>query len=273
MCKVERITGRLSRLLIAALWLLLFCSGCASARLQPSMAEQPFRFKEDTFAFANELNWSYRFDDQGKWTTVKNEPAPDYSLHCFVLARAARQFFMHAQFQPAETALSDFELARRIHQIINRSSVAPSPAAKRIILPAFANLRELSMAKESILKKEAGGAWHSYVQRGHWRMIFPFSSTSQQDTAERCLTELRRNHPPILHLLRFPELSINHAVLLFGWKEVGNEIVFDVYDPNAPDKPSTLQFDKVESKFQFPRNNYFPGGEVKAYEVYRNWLY
>lgn len=52
-----------------------------------------FEFARDSFAFANELVWEYRFDAvTGKTTFSQRVPPPNYAHRCFVLARSARQF-------------------------------------------------------------------------------------------------------------------------------------------------------------------------------------
>src|SRR5688572_9939764 len=88
------------------LWLLVFIlAGCATA--PQSAPDRPFQFGRDTFAFPNELYWQYEYDQNGKWTTRPNDPKPTYAHHCFVLARAATQFFYHARFQPDQPVASE----------------------------------------------------------------------------------------------------------------------------------------------------------------------
>jgi hypothetical protein len=124
-----------------------------------------------------------------------------------------------------------------------------------------------------LLKAESGGAWQSYFQRGHWRMIFPFSRTHQENTARALVNSLKQNRPPVVHLVRFPQLSINHAVVLFDVAETETEIRFAAYDPNKPEKPTTLTYDRARRTFNLPANDYFIGGRVDVYEIYRSWCY
>jgi hypothetical protein len=159
-----------------------------------------------------------------------------------------------------------------------RRVVAVDPArtledADRIVIPGYANLREFSAAQEKLLKAECGGAWRSYFQRGHWRMVFPLSRRHQDRAAESFLDALRHNRPPVVHIVRFPRLTINHAVLLFDARQTEREIVFAAYDPNDASEPKELTFDRATRTFSFPANDYFPGGPVDAYEIYRSWNY
>ena len=134
-------------------------------------------------------------------------------------------------------------------------------------------MRAFSGANERLLKAECGGAWQAYIQRGNWRMIFPFSRRHQEHLARRLQTRLKDGCPLVVHLVRFPQLTINHAVVLFQAAESAAEIKFVVYDPNDPAKPSTLTYDRATRTFTFPPNQYFPGGRVDVYEVYHGHLY
>src|SRR4051812_45609400 len=75
--------------------LALFC-GCAC----PRGSSRSFSFPGDSFAFRNELRWTYDFSDSGEVTTRQTEPPPEYSLRCFPMVRATREFFYHARFDP-----------------------------------------------------------------------------------------------------------------------------------------------------------------------------
>ena len=107
-------------------------------------------------------------------------------------------------------------------QKIGLAGFLPKAATEPIVIPGYANLREFSTAREPLLKAECGGAWHSYVLRSHWRMIFPISRAHQERTAARLLPALRRNFSPIIHLVRFPSLTINHGMILFDAAETAH---------------------------------------------------
>lgn len=104
-------------------------------------------------------------------------------------------------------------------------------------------------------------------------MIFPLSRREQAKTAQLLLQRVRQHDPVVLHLFRFPQLSINHAVLVFAAEETARELHFAIYDPNQPEKPAQLAFDRASKTFLLPPNEYFPGGRVDAYEVYSAWDY
>src|SRR5436190_10764025 len=164
-------------IVLAGLWL----AGCASS--PPSAAaSRHFIFEQDTFAYANGLVWEYYFDERGKWTHRSREPKSDYTHHCFVVARSAKQFFLNARFNPALPKADSTTYRSRIREVVSASPRKRLPEEKRIVIPGYANLRAFSEGQEELLQAQCGGAWQSYFQRGHWRMIWPFSRTHQRRT-------------------------------------------------------------------------------------------
>lgn len=230
-----------------------------------------FDFARDAFAFANELLWKYQFDSAtGKMNFRKREPKPNYAHRCFVLTRAARQFLYHTQFDATQKNADDEIYRQLVRQILSCNPRVPSE--NKIIVPGFAGLREFSIVKEELLKSECGGAWRSYVLRSHWRMLFPISREHQQRTATELLSEIKNNFSPIVHLVKFPSLTINHGMILFDATEVENEIRFAAYDPNLPEKPAQLIFNRAAKTFSLPANSYWAGGELNVIQIFRNWI-
>ncbi len=257
-------------------WILLatVLSGCARAPHQTAAGTRPFSFEQDRFAYANELVWDYHFDvTTGRTTHARHQPPPDYTHHCFVVARSARQFFQHARFDAHEPVADTATCRRLIRRVMRIDPSRRLSEEAKIVIPGYANLHEFSRAHEALLKAECGGAWRSYFQRGHWRMLFPLSRTHQEKEARRLTAALQQNRPPVVHLVRFPRLSINHAVVVFDARETEREIQFAAYDPNSPDRPTHLTYDRQQRRFHFPANPYFAGGRVDVYEIYRKWNY
>jgi hypothetical protein len=259
------------RCFLATLALLFLCGCCAGKKT--FIGSRPFDFQHDTFSYGNGLVWEYYYDDNGKWMHQRREPEPDYHHHCFVVARSARQFFQNARFDPALPVATEEEYRKLVERVVSIDPARTLSEEKKIVIPGYANLRAFSEEHEKILKAECGGAWRSYFQRGHWRVILPFSRGHQQRTAEQLVEDLKQNRPPVVHIICFPSLSINHALLLFDVKENEKTIDFFAYDPNRPDKPKMLTFDRASRTFNYPANDYFPGGDVDIYEIYRSWLY
>src|SRR4051812_4407033 len=108
----ESLSGRFARVFAISLLLVFVLCGCASTR-QGITTSRSFDFQRDTFSFANELVWTYEYDANGKWTTHRRQPRPDYTQHCFVLSRSTRQFFLNARFD-ATQPVSDESTYRRL---------------------------------------------------------------------------------------------------------------------------------------------------------------
>ncbi len=198
-----------------------------------------FEFERDAFAFPNELVWEYHFDEATGATAARRRvPAPDYALRCFVLIRAARQFLYHARFDPATPPVPDDVCRRQIRAVLTRNPRRPSPAGERIVIPGYAGLREMSVARAPLLKRECGGAWRSYVLRSHWHIVVPVSRSHQDRTARELLESVRHDRAPIVHLLRFPSLTINHGMVVFDARSTVTGVVFSAYDPNEPARPA-----------------------------------
>lgn len=232
-----------------------------------------FVFERDSFAFANELVWEYRHDSRtGRTTTIERHPRPGYTLRCFVLTAATRQFFFHADFDDSRSRLDAAEYGLLIRRVVSRSPRHMAAPGERILIPGYDGLRHFSGDFEALLKEECGGAWRSYVLRSHWRMVFPISRRNQAGTAARLQTTLTRDATAVVHLVRFPKLTINHGVVLYGSRPVPEGIAFDVYDPNDPGKPASLTYHAARRSFHFPANAYWAGGELNVIEIYRNWL-
>lgn len=249
---------------------LLLAAGCATSS---DCARRPFNFQTDTFSYSNQLVWEYRLDPAtGKVTTSKREPAPTYSHHCFVVVRAARQFFDHACFDPALPKTTNY--TRIVRKVLSRSSRKSSDDDEKIAIPGYPDLRSFSRDHAELLQRECGGAWQSYFQRGHWRMVLPLTRRHQEHTAEKLLADLGQNRPQIIHLARFPSLAINHALLLYDAEIAGDQIRFSAYDPNFADSPTILTFSKSDRRFTLPPNTYFPrGGRVDVYPIFTGFLY
>jgi hypothetical protein len=251
----------------------LVSPSAASPRGAASGQPRRFEFERDTFAFANELIWEYHFDTAtGRTAFSRREPKPTYAHRCFVLTRAARQFLYHVRFDADRSAADDATYRCLVREVVSRNPRTPCEQGREIVIPGYASLRQFSKAHEQLLKSECGGAWRSYVLRSHWRMVFPISRQQQARTAAELVEAIQRGASPIIHLVRFPELTINHGMVLFDAAESPDGVRFQAYDPNDPEKPTQLSFDRAAHTFLLPANRYWAGGRVKVIEIYRGWF-
>jgi hypothetical protein len=243
----------------------LLVSGCATTPSLRPIATRPFNFQTDTFAYSNQLAWEYSFNTNGDWSAHKRVPKADYALHCFPMTRAAERFFFNARFDATQPTVAPAIYRHRIH-----AALSGQPGQ---VIPGYANLRDFSLTNETLLKEECGSAWRSYLQRGNWRMVFPLTRAHQAKTADQLAAALKNHRLPIIHLARFPQQTINHAVLLFNVEESPSEIRFTAYDPNITDHPMVLTYDRKSRTFLWPRSHYFGGGRVDVYQIYHKWDY
>lgn len=249
----------------AALLTLVLAAGCAHRAAAP--AGTPFRLPADGFAFANQTVWEYRIEP-GRFRWSRRVPRPAFALRCGNMARAARQFHVHARFDPALPPADAAAYDALVRQVVARSPRRQDPSRDPVVIPGFADLRSFSRAHEALLKNALGGAWRSYVQRGNWRMIFPFTAGHQRRTAAHLRAAVAAGRAPIVHVLRYPRITLNHFVVVFAARETPAAIYFEAYDPNDADAPILITWERRARTFVYARTPYFPGGPVRAYEIY-----
>jgi hypothetical protein len=185
--------------------------------------------------------------------------------------RAARQVFYHARFDPAAEPADDLTYRRLIRTVLAGPPRRPAEPEQRVLIPGYAGLRDLSAARESVVKAACGGAWRSYVQHSHWRMFVPVSREHQHRTAGELLEASEDHSAPLVHLLRWPSLAINHGMVVFEGARTRTGAQFLAYDPNDPERPARLTYDRERRAFSLPANRYWRGGELNVFEIFRRW--
>ena len=99
----------------------------------------------------------------------------------------------------------------------------------------------------------------------------PVSRRHQRRTARELLEAIRHGRAPIVHLLRFPSLAINHGMVVFDGARTDEGVVFRAYDPNVPERPARLHYDGRRRTFSLPANHYWRGGDLNVFEIFRRW--
>jgi hypothetical protein len=232
-----------------------------------------FDFYRDRFAFANELRWQYQSDPAtGRMDFRPRSPTPEYTHRCFVLVRAARLFLYHTRWEPGQGRATEEQYRRWVDRVLARCPRRPSAPGQAVVFPGYSGLHEFSRAHAALLKASCGGAWRSYVLRSHWRMVLPISRAHQAATAARLMAALGQNVCPIIHLVTFPALTINHGMIAYDVRATAGGAEFLAYDPNDPANPAVLQFDQRRKTFSLPPNRYWAGGDLNLIQIYRSWL-
>jgi hypothetical protein len=250
-------------------WLLIAIA-CGTAR---AATPAPFRFATDTFAFPNVTVWEYGPGPEGALVWRPRLPRADFTMRCGTMVRAARQFRVHAQFDATRPPVDDGAYAAIVIEVLSRDARRTEPSPNPVVVPGYADLRAFSAAHEGLLKAAIGAQWPGYLQRGNWRMIFPFTLRHQERTAGRLRAAVAAGETPIVHVVRFPRIAINHFALLYDVEAGPDSLRFAMYDPNDAAQPLVLEWDAAAREFTYPRTPYFLGGPVRVYEVYDGALY
>jgi hypothetical protein len=233
-----------------------------------------FQFERDTFDYPHELVWKYHFDPvTGAMSVCKADPPPAYYHRCFVMVRATRQFHYHARFNPNAPPVDVNTYQQLIRKIVRRNVRQRCSESERIVIPGFDGLRAFSRAHEDLLKALCGAPWESYFLRSHWRMVFPVPIWYREWMVKKLKASLSLRDLTLVHLFRFPRITINHGIALYGFEESAAAIEFDGYDPNIPEHPVKLVYEKQNCQFTFAPNRYWGGGPLNVMEIYADWPY
>jgi len=151
-------------------WVATIFLALASAHAGPS---EGFNFHPDTLSFAN---WTVFTYENGHIVSHKNQYGHHYSRRCFVMTRTVEQFYKFARFEPKAPRIDDRELTKRIRDITRRPPWHdPLPAEKRVVIPGYSNLRELSQVKTALMQQNIGVGWVVYLRVGNFRMFYEHS--------------------------------------------------------------------------------------------------
>ncbi len=243
----------------------LLCAATLAVNL-PAAAAETLKFERDTFAFSNETFFMYEAGRMGARNT-----AAEYAGRCFVMTRSVIQFRKFARFDPAAPPLDDDTLAGRVRSIAARAPWRGAlPEERRIVIPGVADLRTLSRTRPRVLQENLGLGWPTYFRPGNWRVVFPKFPGQQRATKEHLDAALAEGRPFTAYLTTLPDnLNINHAVLPLARRgEDGQNISYEVYDPNHADAPCLLYWSKRDKTFWYPADETFIGGRVYVWQVY-----
>jgi hypothetical protein len=262
---IKRIAG--------ACLILLLASALLRAYEPPAApAPRPFRYKTDSFAFANETVWNY-VNGSVQADSTHAAQKRDYTRRCFVVTRAAVQFWKFARFDPHAAPLPAAQLAGRIREVTARSVwLPPLPPGQRIVFPGYASLRAISAAAPGIFEANIGLGWPVYFRAGNAPIAMPLDGGTEASLNDEIFHDLGMNYPTTVWLYRFPSLAINHVVVIISGQKSGGRYRYLVYDPNYTNGPKKLDYDASTRTFSYQPTFYFKGGAVDARAIYRGVL-
>jgi hypothetical protein len=240
-------------------------AGCATTLPPgpPLHGERRFDLTRDGFAFANLV----RAERPGLNDAFAN--------YCLLMVRGASQFFRYARFEPSAPRVTPAEYTRLAREVMTRRPWSPSPPDEgRVVIPGYAGLRALSRDQEPAVKAAFGSNIGSMVDVRLWRVAVAFSPEHQAGLARELRGEVDEGYPVPLMVTNYPEEDLlNHAVLVYGYREEAGVTEFMAYDPNDPGSPFSLFFDRAASGFFIPPLTYSPPGRIRAFRLYTSILF
>lgn len=248
----------------------LLLSACATAPLlAPAFdgsaaegARRPeFAFASDTFAFPNLIR-------------ARHPGADDlYANYCFVLARGLRQFSQFARFDPALPKLDRAGYRELVRRVAGHPPWAPAlPPDERVVIPGYANLREFSQTEEVAVKDGLGSRFWTLWHWTNWRAGFLVTRAHQENVAREAVAELRSGRLVQLLVTNLPKIELNHTVVAFEARDTERGIEFAVWDPNDPDAPGVILFDRGQRRFWATRLYDTEPGPIRAFRMYYSRL-
>jgi hypothetical protein len=246
---------------------LLLATACATTTPAPGGPRVPagpasFSFGADAFAFRNEIR----------------ERRPDatddlYANYCFVLARGLRQFFQNARFDPEAPRVSHAEYVERVRAIAARAPWLPAlPEPERVVIPGYAHLRAFSAAEEAAVKEGLGSPVGTWFHWTNWRVTMPVTAGHQARVADEVARELAAGRLDQLLVTNWPVPELNHTVVAYRVHDRQDRIEFTVWDPNEPDAPGTVTFDRIAQRFWATDVYATRPGPIRVFRMYRSPL-
>jgi hypothetical protein len=234
-------------------------------------APNKFSYPRDTFAFPNVTVFKY-YRGIAFLRSPSEKDRTLYTRRCFVMTRAAVQFYKFARFNPNGQPLDDRELARRVRAVTRRAPWrAALPDNQRVVFTGYADLHEMSKARTKVVQQNIGLGWPTYIRVGNFRMLFQHDLRYQEKTHTNLDAALDRGDLFISYLSTFPSLAINHSVLVYARKPgpTGDHVQrYLAYDPNHPDGPRVLTWSAADRAFAYQKDSDFIGGFVRVYQIY-----
>lgn len=257
--------------ILSALLLVLSVVGCAH-RPPTEKAAKSFTYGTDTFAFANETVWKY---EDGRHVPHGRDAAKEdrYTHHCFVMTRAATEFWKFARFDASQPVPDDATLVELVKQVRrHRTAGKPLPEAQRVVIPGFASLHDLSAKKPRLVQAEIGTCWQTYLRPANFFIVMPPAHWHQARTFNYMTRSLEQDTPVGLWMYNFPNVNMNHSVIAYAQRFEAGRTLFTIYDPNSTDGPRTLTYDEATREFSLEKTFYFSGGRVHVRLAYVSLL-
>ena len=249
----------IARSLVASLVLPFWLAGCStfdpSAKVLPP-GPRAFDFATDTLAVP--------LSEPG---LEEKESLAGTALRGHADAHVARQFFLHARFEPAQPPPSVEARIGLVREVLRRSPTEASPEGRRVVVPGYANLREFSRLQGHLLRAES---WLACPCESRVPLLTKaFVGDSGKDAAvAELLASTGINRPALVRLYRQHTLHYGRSLLVFGAQAAEGEVRFTAYDPAAPQQPVQLTFNRASRVFALS-DDAVNSGTALGVDVYR----
>jgi hypothetical protein len=244
-------------LLIGVLLVATACGLTRATTAEATAGPEAFAFGADTFAFPNDIR--------------ERHPGESdlYANYCFVLARGLRQFFQGARFDPEAPRVSHDEYVARVRRIVARPPWAPALSpSERIVIPGYAHLRAFSANEERAVKEGLGGPVGTWLHWTNWRVAMPVTKARQADVAADIVRELGHERLVQLLVTNWPIPELNHSVVAYRFDDRADRVDFTIWDPNEPDAPGVITFDRLAQGFRATHVYATRPGPIRVFRMY-----
>jgi len=198
-----------------------------------------------------------------------------FANYCLILVRGASQFFRFARFDASAPPLTPADYTRLTREVLAiRPWDPPRPAETRVTIPGYPDLRTFSRDQEQAVKAGLGSNILSMLDVRLWRVTVAFSGAHQTRLAREIQDEVDAGRPVVVMITTYPHDDLlNHAVLVYDYRQETGVLEFRVYDPNDPGTPGALFFDRTAQHFAVPPLTYSPAGPMRAFRLYTSPLF
>lgn len=164
-------------------------------------------------------------------------------------AGVARQFFLHARFEPSQPPPTSARRLALVREVLGRKADAASAEDRRVVIPGYASLNEFSQLQGHLLRAES---WLACPCQGRTPVgvkAFGGSEAQKLTAANELASALAANRPVLVRLYRHRVLKYDRSLLLFRAQEQDGEVRFEAYDPVASKQPVQLSFNRASRAF------------------------
>lgn len=177
------------------------------------------------------------------------EPLSAPGLRGHVDAGIARQFFLHARFEPVLPPPATERRIALVRAVLKRDPNQRSAEDQRVVIPGYENLREFSRLQGHLLRAESWlvrpcEAWTPVEVKA-----FGGRDSQKSAAANELAAMMAVNRPALVRLYRHRVLKYDRSLLLFSAQDQDGEVRFQAYDPASPAQPVQLSFNRAGRTF------------------------